>query len=277
MLRLALFALLFSFGGVLVVSQLEQRMLYPFDSKRVPPAKVGLSNVTAKTFETEGAKLVTWVAAPEKGKPVILYFHGNAGNLAARAGRFRRFTERGYGLVAMAYRGSSGSSGTPSEKAITADVRALYRSLERVLKTDAPRVLYGESLGTGVAVVGIMSSVVRDADKGAGPPAAVILEAPYTSIVDVALNMSPELAPLAKHLTSKWDSLAVAKHLDVPLLVVHGTKDDLIPIEQGRQIYAAAPSSQKQFLAVKGAGHTDLWRSDMLPKLWRFIDANSKP
>ncbi len=272
MLRLALFALLFSFGGLLVVSQLEQRMLYPFDSTRVSPSKLGLTNLKEVTFETEGAKLVTWVAPPRQGKPVILYFHGNAGNLALRAGRFRRFTERGYGLVAMAYRGSSGSSGTPSQKAITADVRTLYRNLERVLKTDAPRVLYGESLGTGVVVVGLMSSVVRDAQKGAGPPAAVVLEAPYTSVVDVALNMAPELAPLAKHLTSTWETLAAAAHLTTPLLVIHGTKDDLIPITQGRKVFNAAPARDKIFLEVKGANHNDLWRSDTLPAMWRFID-----
>ncbi len=272
MLRILAFMLLFGFGGHFVVSQLEQRMLYPFDTARMSPSAVGLKGIVEKTFGTEGSSLVTWVAPPRSGKPVILYFHGNAGNLANRAGRFARFTKRGYGLVAMAYRGSSGSSGTPTQKAITADARALYRQLDRVLKTDAPRVLYGESLGTGVAIVAIMAS----SEGRANPPAAVVLEAPFTSIADVALHMSPDLAPLVKLLTSTWDSAANASQLTAPLFVLHGTQDKLIPIEQGRKIFSLAPASQKEFLAVKGAGHTDLWRTDVLPQLWRFIDRASR-
>ena len=229
-----------------------------------------------KLLEVKGATLVTWVAAPKAGKPVILYFHGNAGNLANRVGRFRRFIARGYGLVAMAYRGSSGSTGRPSQKAITADVRALYRDLDNVLKTDAPRVLYGESLGSGVVTVALLSSFVIDAEKGAGPPAAVVLEAPYSSILDVALVMSPELEPLSKYLKSTWESAKHAHYIKSPLLVIHGTDDTLIPIGQGRHVYDAAQSTDKQFLAVKGAGHTDLWRSDVLPKLWQFIDRSSR-
>ncbi|MBU2980736.1 alpha/beta hydrolase [Lentibacter algarum] len=276
MLRVLAYITLFSLGGYVAVGLLEQKMIYPFDSTRVSPAKAGVPNLTEKTLEVDGAQLVTWVAAPRGGKPVILYFHGNAGNLANRAGRFRRFTERGYGLVAMAYRGSSGSTGTPSQKAITADVRTLYRHLDRVLKSDNPRVLYGESLGTGVVILGLLASAVTDAEKGAGPPAAVVLEAPYSSILDVALGMSPQLEPLSKFLTSTWESAANARYIKSPLLVIHGTEDAFIPIAQGRKVFAAAATNDKQFLAVKGGGHTDLWRSDVLPHLWRFIDRSSR-
>jgi uncharacterized protein len=270
MLRLAAFALLFSLGGVAIVGLLEERMLYPFDSHRISPKAAGLSTISEKIFETEGAKLVTWVAPPRAGKPVVLYFHGNAGNLAMRAPRFQHMLAQGYGLVAMAYRGSSGSTGSPSQKAIVSDVRALYRDLHKVLPSDAPRVLYGESLGTGVVIVGLMASEVQPR------PAAVVLEAPFTSISDVALNTSPKLAPLTKFLTSPWKSLRDAKALNAPLLVIHGTDDNLIPIEQGRQIFSAAPANSKKFLAVQGAGHTNLWRSDVLQEIWRFIEASGR-
>ncbi|MGR3635470.1 MAG: alpha/beta hydrolase [Shimia sp.] len=82
----------------------------------------------------------------------------------------------------------------------------------------------------------------------------------------------PGTGELAKNLQNKWDSLAAAPYITQPMLIIHGTDDTLIPIEMGRQIYAAAPSKTKQFLSVAGAGHTGLWRSDTLPKLFAFID-----
>jgi len=272
MLRLLGALAVFGLGGAFGIGLLEQKMLYPFDARAVSPAKAGVPRLSETRFETGGERLVVWRAAPRPGKPVILYFHGNAGNLAMRAGRFNALLDRGYGLVAMAYRGSSGSTGTPSQKAITSDVRALYRDLGKVLDTDAPRVLYGESLGSAVVTVAIMSSVERDGDKGTAP-AATVLEAPFTSVSDVAKALDPRLARLTPLLRSRWESLEQAHMLDVPLLVIHGTRDELIPIAQGRQIFEAATAQDKQFLAVEGAGHTDLWRADVLETLWDFIDA----
>ncbi|WP_073254501.1 serine aminopeptidase domain-containing protein [Shimia gijangensis] len=77
---------------------------------------------------------------------------------------------------------------------------------------------------------------------------------------------------MAQKIDNTWQSLDRASALQGPLLVMHGTKDALIPIEMGRQIFAAAPSVQKQLIVAKRAGHTDLWRSTVLPRLWQFID-----
>lgn len=274
MLRLLAVLSLLGMGGAFGIGLLEQKMLYPFDSRAISPAQAGVPRLSETRFETGGERLVVWSAAPRPSKPVILYFHGNAGNLALRARRFNALLDSGYGLVAMAYRGSSGSTGTPSQKAMTSDVRALYRDLGKVLDTDAPRVLYGESLGSAVVTVGIMSSVVRDAEKGT-EPAAVVLEAPFTSVAQVAEALDPRLARLSPLLTSRWESLGQAHMLDVPLLVIHGEQDDLIPLEQGRRMFDAATAQDKRFLAVEGAGHTDLWRADVLETLWDFIETRT--
>ena len=251
----------------------ERWLIYPFDSTRVSPAVAGLTRVREVTFDSDGVSLLAWVAAPRRGKPVILYFHGNAGNLATRAGRLQRFLDRGYGLFAPAYRGSSGSDGKPVEEALIRDAEVAFRTLFQHLPVEngSAVVVYGESLGTAVAL-SLFESVALDDTKGFGAPAGLILEAPFTSIRDMAALHYPQLAPLAEKLANQWPSLNRAGRVGVPLLVIHGTEDTLIPIQMGRQVFAAAPSREKEFIAVKGAGHTDLWRSDLLPRLWGFVD-----
>lgn len=272
MIRLLSILTVLGFIGWLSLDRIEALVIYPFDGTDVAPTDVGLPGVTARAFDTGGdtggETLVVWTAPPKPGKPVVFYLHGNAGNLANRAGRFRHFLARGYGLVAMAYRGSSGSSGTPTQAGITADVRALWAALHHFIPNGAPVVIYGESLGTGVATVALINSAVTKSR----PPAALILESPYTSIFDVGRALYPTLAPYFPDLSSPWNSLAAAPAITLPLLVLHGTQDEMIPQAQGRAIFDAALSTDKQFLAVQGAGHTTLWRSDTLPALWRFID-----
>ncbi|KPA22100.1 Alpha/beta hydrolase family protein [Shimia sp. SK013] len=259
-----------AFAAVTLAGPAGRLLIYPFDKTQVTPADAGLSGVTEQAFDFDGETLVVWTAPPRKGKPVIFYLHGNAGNLAARAGRFRRFTERGYGLIALAYPGSSGSTGTPSESKIIETARSVWRSHVGLLDPESGPtsfILYGESLGTAPALV------LADAHLMVPRrPTALILEAPFTSIPNMAEHHYPGTGELAKNLLNRWDSLSAAKSVTVPLFIMHGTDDTLIPIEMGRQIHAAARSKSKEFLAVKGAGHTDLWRSDTLPKLYAFID-----
>ncbi|WP_172982733.1 alpha/beta hydrolase [Roseovarius bejariae] len=249
-------------GAWLSLGAIERAIIYPFDATRVPPATAGAPNMQ----EVERAGLITWQAAANPGHPTIFYLHGNAGNLADRTGRFSRFMARGYGVIAPAYPGSSGSAGSPSQEGISQAIRDIWHDLPR----DARVVIYGESLGTGVAMQ-LLGSVVTDAEKGLAP-AGVILEAPFTSVRDVASALYPGIEPLLDHLTQEWDSMAWAANLTMPLLVVHGQNDKMIPPAQGRALFNAAPSADKRFLHVPGAGHTDLWRSDTLPVFWNFID-----
>lgn len=271
MLRLLLILCgVFALTGWLGLERIERALVYPFESTRVRPADAGLSTVRAVEFVQGDETLIVWTAQPAAGKPIIFYLHGNAGGLQTRAGRFRRFLDRGYGLVAPAYRGSSGSSGTPSQETITADVRAVWSALPDLIPGQAPVVVYGESLGTGVAVVALLSDIPGT------PAAGAILEAPFTSLPDVARNAYPKIDPLVPRMQNIWASIDAAPSVMVPLLVVHGTKDTLIPIEQGRAVFDAAGSPTKRFLAVTGAGHTDLWRSDVMPDIWHFIDRHGR-
>ena len=249
-------------GGVFAFGKIERGLVYPFDTTRVAPQDLGLA-LREEVFESGGKRLILWVGEARADKPAVLYFHGNAGNLAARAGRFRHFLDRGYGVVALAYRGSSGSEGSPDETKLAYDAGRL---LERIgdYAGDAPVVIWGESLGTGVALAAVERAGVQ--------PAAMVLEAPYTSVKAVALAADPRLKPLVEKMANDWNSLARIGALRAPLLVIHGTEDEVIPYEMGRQVFAAAPLQIKEFVTVTGGHHSDLWRSDTLPRLWRFID-----
>ena len=270
MIKLAFFLVILTTGGWLSLATLERQAIYPFDATRVTPQAAGATGVREVVQTHDGEISIIWVAVPKPGKPVILYFHGNAGNLALRAGRFNHFTARGYGLIAPAYRGSSGSTGTPTEAALTADALRLYADLGALIPglTPARVIFYGESLGTGVALE--LAATTRQAQ-----PAGVVLEAPYTSLPDVVRASLPRLAPLIPKMTNIWDSATHVKALRAPLLVLHGKQDPLIPIAQGRAVFRAAGSRQKWFVAVRGAGHHNVWRSTVMPRLWSFIDDQS--
>lgn len=264
-LKIALFFVILSTGGWLSLPALERQAIYPFDGTRLMPQAAGVA--AREVVRTRDGEIgIVWVADPAPGHPVILYLHGNAGNLAMRAGRFSHFTARGYGLIAPAYRGSSGSTGRPSEDKITGDMLALWAELGTLIPGLTPGrvVLYGESLGTGVALKLVAQSGVQ--------PAGVVLEAPYRSLPDVVRDSLPQLAPLIPQMTSIWDSAEHARALRAPLLVLHGKTDPLIPIAQGRAVFDAAGSRQKRFVAVRGAGHHDVWRRTSLREMWRFVD-----
>jgi len=257
MLKLAAAALLIGLAVLVANGTAERALLYPFDATRTTPPR-GLAETTLAT--DDGETLVVWTARPAPGKPVVLYFCGNAGNLAAREGRFAAFLARGYGLVAPAYRGSSGSTGTASEPALSADAHTVAAALPALMGS-APVVYYGESLGAAVALA------LAETD----PPAGLVLEAPFASVAAMAdaLYHAPALARLLK---SRWESLDRMAHVTAPLLILHGSDDTLVPIAQGRALFEAAASPDKTFVAVAGAGHTNVWQPEAQRALYHFLD-----
>jgi len=257
--------------GVLAVGFLgltgptERMMVYPFDRAQISPANAGVPKMREVLFESGGETLVLWVAKPNAGKPTILYFHGNAGNLANRAPRFATFMGHGFGVVAMAYRGSSGSTGTPSQQDIIKDAVNVYMSMPK-LAGDSTVIFYGESLGTGVAILTASTKTVSEM-----PPAAMVLEAPYTSIPDVARHAYPQLGSAVGVLKNIWPTKDWIGQLNIPLLVLHGAEDPLIPIGMGREVFDLSPATDKAFFAVKGAGHNNVWQPEALEVLFRFL------
>lgn len=225
----------------------QRRLLYVPDARRIPSASVGLTGVTEQEFQTaDGNRLVIWRASPRAGRPTIVYFHGNAGNIASRGGRMARYQALGYGVVMMSYRGYGGSTGQPSEADNVADARQLYRQLIAEGLAPVDIVLYGESLGSGVAV----QLAVAD------PVGAVILDAPYTSILNLALRTYFYL-PVRPLLADRYESDRRITGINAPLLIMHGRRDGVIPVEMGEALFALA-TEPKKLVVFPNGGHSDL-------------------
>ncbi|MCP5038836.1 MAG: alpha/beta hydrolase [Rhodobacteraceae bacterium] len=261
MLRLVVFLAAVFAGTTLFALSAEQLLLFHFDPTRINPEAAGEPRL--REIEREG--LVLWVADPAPGRPTILYFHGNAGNLANRIARFSAFLDRGLGVIAMAYPGSSGSVGKQNSQTIQEFAEVLYLQVP-ALVTPGPIILYGESLGTGVALQLAASDAV-----GESPPVAIVLEAPYTSILDLGRQIYPRLGPYLHWLGDPWVSREWITMQDTPLLVLHGTEDRIIPTQMGRDIFRLSPATDKILHLVAGAGHNNVWQVSAQEVLYRFL------
>lgn len=250
------------YAALLALLFVRQRdLVFPRDPARADIAQAGLPAAEELTLTAaDGERIVAWVVPPRAGKPVILYFHGNAGNLGrpGRVGRFRALTEDGTGLFAVSYRGYGGSSGAPSEAGLHLDARAAYGAAAE--RFGAARLVgYGESLGTGV-VLKLAAEVQL---------AAVILEAPYLSTVSVAQGVYPYV-PVAWLMLDTLRSDRAIGGVRAPLLVLHGARDRVIPFAQGEALYSLA-NTPKRFLRFPKGGHEDLPAQGSLPEIRRFL------
>ena len=177
--------------------------------------------------------------------PVLLYLHGARWDVRGSASRIRRMQELGFSVLAIDYRGfGKSSAGLPSEAMALEDARAAWDWLARQ-HPDAPRFIFGHSLGGGVAVQ--LAAQVRD-QRG------LILEGTFTSIPDVARTMKWGWLPVGPLITQRFDSRARIAQVGSPVLVVHGSEDRLIPPALGRQLFDAA-AEPKRFVLVEGGSH----------------------
>ncbi len=216
---------------------------------RTPPdlATAGMGGVLqAVRLRTEdGLELVAWWGPPPAPEaPVLLYFHGNAGHIGHRAEHLRPYLDAGFGLLLPEYRGYGGNPGSPSEAGFYRDARAAYEFLASQGVAAERFVLYGESLGTGVAV--------QMATERAC--AALVLEAPFTSVAAVAQSRY-WMFPVRALTLDRFDSLAKIGAVRCPLFLMHGEQDRVVPIGYGRALFAAAaePKQAKWYAEV---GHT---------------------
>lgn len=229
---------------------------------RPEPAAWGVPGMTAVTLHTEdGLALLAWWKPPHApDRPVIVFFHGNAGHIGYRGAKLRMFLDRGYGVLLPAWRGYSGNPGTPHEAGFYADGRAALRFLDQQNVPNRRRVFYGESLGGAVAV--------ELAAAGAG--GAMVLEAPFTSLPEVAAAHYP-IFPARQLVRDRFDSEAKIGRVRIPLLVVHGERDRVVPVRFGRALLAAA-NEPRDGAFIANAGHNDLYMYGAAGRVTGFID-----
>jgi fermentation-respiration switch protein FrsA (DUF1100 family) len=245
-----------------IVPTLQRKLMYFPDTTYFTPERAGLKGVSEEVLKTpDGARVLAWYGPAKPGQPTLLYFHGNAGSLETRTERIRKYAARGVGIFMMTYRGFGGSTGHPSEAANVADAMLAYDRL--VAKGVAARdiIVYGESLGTSVAV---QVAAVK-------PVAGIVLDAPYTSMVDLAALHHPFI-PGRWFMTDRYETYRHIASVTAPLLIIHGEADDIVPVEMGRKIYALAPG-EKTLKTFRGAGHADHYLFGSYEAIHAWIDA----
>jgi len=235
-------------------------MYFPYP-ERTPPIEAGLKDTEEIEIETpDGVRLVAWYAPAKQDKPTILYFHGNAGNAAGRAEKIETMRTGGNGVFYLNNRGYGGSAGKPSEAANVADAVAAYDYLAGRGVGAKEIVAYGESLGSGQAVQLAAKRKLR----------AVVLEAPLTSTVDVGRSVYWFL-PLGLILTDQFRNIDQIKQVEVPVLIIHGENDEVIPLAHGERVHGAA-NVPKRLEVVPGAAHNDLFEHGAWNRVQNFLD-----
>jgi uncharacterized protein len=219
----------------------ESRPWFPYQQVDIP--------------RTDGARQFAWImpaARPSDNPTWVLFLHGNAATVAAKVNiaHYAELTELGLNVMAPEYRGFGGLEGLPTESVLAADAQAAYDYLRNVRRIPASRlVIYGWSLGSAVAVR--LASEVE--------AAAMILEGAPSSVVAVAQQQYP-FFPIRLIMRNHFDSIGKIDRVRAPLLFLHSPQDAVIPIAEGRRLFAAA-TGDKTFVEVRG-GHVDATTAD---------------
>jgi fermentation-respiration switch protein FrsA (DUF1100 family) len=250
--------------AVVTACTLQRSMLYHPDAQLLAPGPAGPAAQVLRLVTSDAQHLVAWYVPATSGKPTLLYFGGNGDSLSGDQDRLRQIAAEGVGVLDVAYRGYSGSSGQPTEAGLHRDAEAGYAWLAARVPTQQI-VIAGHSLGTGVAV-----------RLAAGRPArALVLESPFTSAEAVAEHMLP-WAPVSLMMQDRFESDRWIGQVRMPVLIVHGDHDGTIPFAQGQALFALA-NQPKRFVRIPGGGHDDLPEHGLYAQVWRFLGLPPAP
>ncbi len=264
-------------GLTAILGSFQRRLIYmPRAVSDLTPEQAGLpkGKVHAITATTEdGLQLNGWHILPDgktadahadcdrelaDGGHVVLYFYGNAGSRVRQVQDVRDFTSLGCHVFLFDYRGYGDNPGSPSETGLAADARAIWKFAVEKRKLPPDRILlFGQSLGGAVAV-----RLAEEASAQGTPPAGLIVNATFSSLPDAAQWHYPYL-PVRLVLVDRYPSTERIGQVTCPILVMHGNKDDVVPIAQGRKLFDRAPAQSqtgvaKRFVEFENVGHNDV-------------------
>ena len=250
------------YGTVCGVMFAAQRYLMYFpDTNISSPSTYGLTGVEDVLVNSkDGTPVQLWVSPAKPKFPTIVYFTGNAGNLSHRVSEYRVWLEKGFGLVALSYRGYGKSKGSPTEQGLYDDARTAVEYAQKTLNVpDNMIVLYGESLGTGVA-----TQMATEYPLG-----ALVLEAPYTSTADRGAELYPYL-PVKLIMKDQFRSSEKIGSVHMPVQIFHGEKDTIIPVAHGRKMLELA-NDPKEGNFYPDTGHVDFDIEEQMQKMIAFL------
>ncbi|MBW2519438.1 MAG: alpha/beta hydrolase [Deltaproteobacteria bacterium] len=232
----------------LASAMIERRYLYFPDTKiQITPesAKIYFEDVIFQSLD--GLQLHGWFVPGQPKRPVVLFCHGNAGNMSNRVPMIRFLNNLGLSVFIFDYRGYGNSKGRVNENGTYDDARGALRWLLARGWSTSEMIFLGRSLGAAVA---LQIAIEK-------PPARLVLECPFTSIVEMAQLHYPRLYRLFRGLVrAKYSNVSKIKAIRSPLLLCHGTDDRIVPCVMGERLYDLAPRP-KRLLLAKGGGHSD--------------------
>ena len=217
---------------------------YPGSNSDTTPAAVGLSFNTVQLTTTDGLQLNAWYLPAVNERGVILFCHGNAGNIGNRISTLKLFNQLGLSSLIFDYRGYGLSEGKTTEAGTYRDADAAWLYLRNQGYDESEIIIMGRSLGAAVA------AELAHRNR----PKAVVLESSFTSVPDIAADLYP-LLPVRWLSRFDYNTLGYLQSITAPLLIIHSRDDEIIPFSHGQRLFAAA-NPPKQFLELKG-GHND--------------------
>lgn len=228
---------------------IEKKFLYyPEKAFDFTPDQFGLVCEDVRFRAGDGVDLHGWLTTVDSPVATLLFLHGNAGNISHRLDNVRRLHDVGIRVFIIDYRGFGKSSGEISEEGLYQDAIGAHRYLvERPDVRSSSIAVFGRSLGGAVAIDLATKTSLN----------ALIVESSFTCVADMARQVMPFL-PIGPLLSSRYDSIGKIPRVTAPLLVIHGTRDGLIPFDQGRRLFDAA-SEPKRFHPVEGGDHNDTY------------------
>lgn len=263
-MRIILSIVIFYISICLIIFIFQRKLQYLPSGELHDISNYEVTDFTAEKLTTkDGVEIISWFKAPKNNSKILIYFHGNGGNLGGRSMKFKIFTENSdYGILAISYRGYPGSAGKPTEKGILLDAEAATDFLISKGYSNKDFILYGESLGSGVA---LQHALKID-------PAGIVLEAPYYSIANIA-KLTYWYLPVDLLLKDKYESYKYAKQLTIPVLIFHGTEDTIVPYEEGKALYNEFQGI-KTFMTMSKADHLEFDELYLITAIKEFFYQN---
>ena len=248
----------FFFGLLLYFFQ--RKIVFNVSGRPKKPIFYGLKNIIEiKILTEDGIKLLCWHSKPCDKKPTLIYFHGNSFDIGERAYKIKRYIRHGWGVLLVSWRGYSGNKGKPTEVNLYIDAESIMKWIDREkLIKNKDIILYGESLGSGVTI----EMATRYSFK------SVILEAPFTSISDIAQNRY-KIYPAKFLVKDKFDNITKIKKITSPILIISGKKDEVIPHSHSVRLYNSA-NNPKDCLFIDEAMHNNLYEFGIEKKVIEF-------
>ena len=245
----------------------QRKLMYHPDQSLGTPSSNSIPEVTPiKLISSDNLNIISWFKTASPNKPVLIFFHGNAGHIGHLSLKVRPYVDAGFGILLVGYRGFGGNPGKPNEEGLYEDATAALEFLLKSGVTSDQWVLYGESLGAAIAV----EMAVRFNLEA--PVASIVLEAPFTSMAEAAIAHYP-FVPIKLMLKDKYNSISKIDKISSPLMILHGDMDKTVPQKLGIKLFDAA-NEPKYSLWINGAGHHNLYDFSADQLIVKFIEKN---